>query len=138
MFRVISSIIAVLLVVALVAGVGAFAYQAGMQQGVAQNAPAGDGAVVAPRFAPYYYSYGFHPFGFGFGVFGCLIPLFFLFLLFGIFRLIRFAIWGPRWGWGWGHHHGWRGHWMHGEGVPPMFEEWHKKMHGEKPDEQKK
>jgi len=135
MFRIISSIIAVLIVVALVAGVGAYAYQVGVQQGAAQGASANDGAAVAPRAVPYYYGYGFHPFGFGFGVFECLVPLFFLFLLFGVFRLIRFAIGGPRWGWG--HHHGWRGHWMK-DGVPPMFEEWHKKMHGEKTDEAQK
>lgn len=134
MFGVISRVIAVLLVVALVAGIGVFAYQAGVQQGTAQIVPNADGAVVAPRVVPYYY--GLHPFWFGFGALSCLVPLFFIFLLVCLLNLIRFAIWGP--GWGWGHHHGWRGHWMHGEGVPPMFEEWHKKMHGEKPDESQK
>ena len=41
--------------------------------------------------------------------------------------------WGPRWGWG--HHHGsWGRHWENG--VPPMFEEWHKRAHGQ-PEEKK-
>lgn len=133
MSRVIATFISVLITLALLVGVGAYAYQAGVQQGAAQIAPNADGAVVAPRVVPYYY--GFHPFGFGFGALGCLAPLFFIFLFVCAINLIRFAIWGPRWGW---RHHGWRGHWMHGEGVPPMFEEWHKKMHGEKTDEAQK
>ncbi len=133
MSRVIATFISFLITLALLVGVGVYAYQVGIQQGAAQVA-VGDGAAVAPRFMPYYY--GFHPFGFGFGALGCLVPLFFIFLLVCLLNLIRFAIWGPRWGWG--HHHGWRGHWMHGESVPPMFDEWHKKMHGEKPDEAKK
>lgn len=130
--RVIASFIALLIMVGLVVGVGAYAYQVGMQQGVAQVAAgaAGDGAVATPRFAPMYYGYGFHPFGWGFGFLGCLAPLFFIFLFFSVFRLIRYAIWGPRWGWG---HHRWHRHW--GKGMPPVFEEWHKQAHGEKPSE---
>ena len=130
--KIVSSIVAVLLVVALVVGIGAFAYQAGVQQGAALVAKAGDGATVAP-IVPYpYYGYGrFHaPLGFMFAPLGCLIPLFGFFLFFGLMRFI----FRP---WGWEHHHGWRGHWMK-EGVPPMFEEWHKKMHGEKPDDPQK
>ena len=89
-------------------------------------------SVPAPY--PYYgYGYGmpFHrPFGFGFG-FGCFGPLLVLFLFFIAMRSFRFLFWGPRWGWV--HHpfHGqgpWRRDW--GErGVPPMFDEWHKKAH---------
>ena len=132
MFGVVSRIVAVVVMIALVAGIGAFAYQAGVQQGAALVAKAGDGATVAPV-APYpYYGYGpFHsPFGFMLAPFGCLIPLFGFFLFFGLMRFI----FRP---WGWGHHHGWRGHWMK-DGVPPMFDEWHKKMHGEKTDEPQK
>jgi hypothetical protein len=84
---------------------------------------------------PYpYYGYGpFHrPFGFGFGFLGCLIPLFLFFLLFGAFR---FLFWGPRWGWHRGGHGPWRHAWGEG-GVPPMFEEWHKRAHGQ-PEEKK-
>jgi len=47
-------------------------------------------------------------------------------------KAFRFAFWGPRWGHRMGH---WGRHWENG--VPPMFEEWHKKAHGE-PTEEKK
>jgi hypothetical protein len=133
MSRVIATFISILITLALLAGVGAYAYQAGVQQGIAQAAKVGDGATVAPYTIPYF---GFAPF-YHFSIFspfGCVIPLFFIFLFVCLLNLIRFALWGPRWG----HHHGWRKHWMHGEGVPPMFEEWHKKAHGEKTDEAQK
>ena len=65
------------------------------------------------------------PFGFGFG-FGFLVLLLAFFLLFVAFR---FLFWGPRWGWG---HHTWTLGQALGEGgAPPMFEEWHKRAHGE-------
>lgn len=135
-------IVAALVLVAAIAGIGFFAFRAGVAQGspITIQAPSGQ---TAP--APYpYYGYGmpFHPWGFGFG-FGCFGPLLALFLLFIAFRAFRFAFWGPRWGWG--HHHGGHGRWGRGweNGVPPMFEEWHKRAHnvpgasGEQPEEKK-
>jgi hypothetical protein len=126
-------IVAALVLIAAIAGIAYFAFQAGVVRGspITIEAPSGE-TVPAPY--PYYgYGYGmpFHrPFGFGFGFLGCLIPLFLFFLLFGAFR---FLFWGPRWGWG--HHHGpWGRHWENG--VPPMFEEWHKRAHGQ-PEEKK-
>jgi hypothetical protein len=127
-------ILSALVLVAAIAGIGYFAFQAGVAQGspITIEAPSGD-AVPAPY--PYYgYGAPFHrPYGWGFG-FGCLVPLVVLFLFFVALRSFRWLFWGPRWGWG--HHHGpWGRHWE--SGVPPMFDEWHKRSHGEQPEEKK-
>ena len=126
-------IVAALVLIAAVAAVAFFAFQAGVAQGspITIESPSGE-TVPAPN--PYYgYGYGMrfhHPFGFGYG-FGCLGPLLGFFL---IFLAFRFLFWGPRWGWG---HH--RGHWGRNweNGVPPMFEEWHKRAHGETTEDKK-
>lgn len=129
-------IVAALVLVAAIAGIGFFAYQAGVAHGspITVQAPSGQ---TAP--APYpYFGYGmrwhaFPFFGFGFGCFG---PLIALFLLFMAFRAMRFMFWGPRWGWG-GHMHGpWRHGWHDGE-VPPMVKEMHDRLHGKQPEEKK-
>ena len=127
-------IISALVLIAAIAGIAFFAFQAGIAQGspVTIQAPSGEtNAVPAPM--PYYgYGYGmpFHrPFGFGFGCFG---PLLALFLLFVAFRALRFAFWGPRWG----HHMGHWGRRWEG-GAPPMFDEWHKRAHGETTEDKK-
>ena len=124
-------IVSALVLIAAVAGIAFFAFQAGVAQGSPITIESPSGETVP---APYpYYGYGmpFHRphFGFGFGFFGFLITLF-LFLL--ALRAFRFLFWGSRWG-----HH--RGHWgRHWEGgAPPMFEEWHKRAHGEAPEEKK-
>ena len=131
-------ILSALVLIAAIAGITFFAFRAGVAQGspVTIEAPSGESVP-----APYpYYGYGFgmrfhHPFGFGFGCFG---PLLALFLLFVALRSFRFLFWGPRWGWG--HHpfHG-RGPWGRNweNGVPPMFDEWHKRAHGETTEEKK-
>jgi len=129
-------VVSALVLVAVIAAIGYFAYQAGVAQGspITIEAPSGE---TAPMPYPYYgWGMPFHhrPFGFGFGFFGFLILLF---LFFAALRALRFLFWGPRWGWG---HHGGHGHgpWGHWEnGVPPMFEEWHKRAHGERPEEKK-
>jgi hypothetical protein len=126
-------IVSALVLVAVIAGIAFFAFQAGVAKGspVTIQAPSGQ---TAP--APYpYYGYGmpfYRPWGFGFGFLGFLIPLFLFFLA---LRAFRFLFWGARWG-HMGHHGPWRRDW--GErGLPPMFEEWHKRAHGE-PTEDKK
>jgi hypothetical protein len=127
-------IVSALVLIAAIAGIGYFAFRAGVAQGspITLEAPAGD-ANVAPMPYPHYgYGMPFHrPFGFGFGCFGILIPLFLFLLAMKAFRLM---VWGPRWG-----HMPGRGPWgRHWEGgVPPMFEEWHKKAHGEQSEEKK-
>ena len=121
-------IVSALVLIAAIAGIGYFAFQAGVAQGspVTIEAPSGE---TAPMPYPYYSWRGpyHHPFGFGFGLFGFLLLLFLFFLA---LRAFRFLFWGPRWGWG---YHGGRGPWgRHWEnGVPPMFEEWHKRAHGQ-------
>ena len=109
------------LAAALVVAIGAagiWAYQAGLAAGVAQ----GGGTVTYP--GP---GYGWHPFGIGFGFFGFLGTLLFLFLVFG---LIRALVWGGRGpGWrgpgGWDHEHD-RGRWASRE---ERFERLHRQLH---------
>ena len=122
-------IVSGLVLIAAIAGIAFFAFRAGVAQGspVTIEVPSGE-SVPAPY--PYYgYGYGMpfhHPFGFVFGAFGFLILLF---LFFTALRAFRFLLWGPRWG----HHRGpWGRHWENG--VPPMFDEWHKRAHGAQPE----
>jgi hypothetical protein len=127
-------IVAALVLIAAIAGIAFFAFQAGVARGspVTIEAPSGETAPL-----PYpYYGYGMplhRPFGFGFGFLGFLLLLF---LFFAALRAFRFLFWGPRWGWG---HHGGHGAWRRPweNGVPPMFEDWHKRAHGERPEEKK-
>jgi hypothetical protein len=107
-----------LLLLAGAVGIGLTAYQAGVAQGLVES-----GQVTAPEGGaiPYAYGWGWHyrPFGFfGFGWLGCLVPLLFFILLFG---LLRRGFWGAPWGY--------RGRWA--EGTPSRFEEWHRRAHGE-------
>jgi len=113
-------VIAILLI-AIVGSVAFYAYSAGIE--------VGRGGVVSPvQIAPYPY-YGMHPFGFGFGALGCFFPFLFVLLFFALMRGIRGACRGR---WGHGMHHGpWD------NGVPPKFEEWHKRAHDPQPTENK-
>jgi len=130
-FRILSAVV----LVAAIAGIAFFAFRAGVAQGspITIEAPSGE---TAPLPYPYYgWGMPFHrPFGFGFGFIGFLILLF---LFFAALRAFRFMLWGPRWGWGhhMGHHQGPWGRWENG--VPPMFEEWHKRAHGEATEDRK-
>ena len=72
------------LVFALIAGL--IGYQIGITQSIAAQVPAG----AAPVYAYPYWHWGF-------GFFGLLFPLLFLFLIFG---LARAAFWGGRGHWG--------------------------------------
>jgi len=127
--------LAALILVAAVTGIALFAYNAGVAKGSPVTIEAPSGETGQPPYYPYYgYGYPLHrPFGFGFGFLGCLVPLILFFLIFGAFR---FLFWGPRWGWR--HHTHGGGPWSMGwhEGVPPAFEEWHKRAHGEQPSEE--
>ena len=129
--KIVLRVVSGLVLLAVIGAIAFFAFQAGIAQGspVTIEAPSGE-SVPAP-YPSFGYGYGMryhHPFGWGFG---CLIPIFAVFLLVLALKSFRMMLWGPRWGWG--HRHG---RW--GEcGVPPMFEEWHKKMHGESTEEKK-
>ncbi len=119
--RVFLRVLAGLLIVAGVIGIGAYAYQLGLAQGVAQGAPAG----VAAQAPFYWYPQPFFAPFWGFGCFGLLIPLFLLFVIFGALRAMF-------WRGHMGHGH-WRERWSEG-GLPPMFAEWHRRAHEQKPD----
>ena len=128
---------AILLVAVLAIGGGLIAttaYQAGLSTAVTT---AGDSAaVVTPVVVPAYgygYGWGWHA---GFGFFGFLATLFFLFI---VFALIRAIFWrggpGRRGGWGPG---GWGGYDGSGKGPGAWetrgnqaFDEWHRRAHGE-------
>jgi hypothetical protein len=124
-------IVAAVVLLAAIAGIAGFAFNAGVARGAALNLQVP--ATAAGQPIPYY-GYGMpfmHPMPFGFGFLGLLLPLFLIFLAFGAARRM---LWGPRWG---GRHFA---H-MHGMGsekhpdsadfVPPMFAEWHRRSHGQ-------
>jgi hypothetical protein len=120
--RIVFGILFALLLVASVLGASAYAYNIGVAQGLADS-----GKLVAPATGvaphPYFYGrWGFHPFGF----LSCLVPLFAIFILFSVIRMV---FW--RGHWGGMHHRKWEG------GVPPMAEEWHRKMHEQQQAAQK-
>ena len=109
-----------ILLIAAVLGVGVYGYNIGVTQGLADSGKLTTPATGVPPY-PYYGPFFHHPFGWGFGGFGCLFPLLFFFLFFGI---ARGFLWRGHWGWG---HHVHHGDWD--KGVPPRFEEWHKRSH---------
>ena len=100
--------------------VGVLSYNAGVSHGLA----IGPALANAPN--PQAVPYGWYrPWGFGFG-FG-FFPFFpFLFILFWFF-IIRALFWRGAWGY--------RGGWEHRRwdtgGVPPAFEEWHRRAHAQ-------
>jgi hypothetical protein len=136
-------IIAGLILLAALAGIAFFAYQAGVSQGIVSQLPAGstlpEGSALPGTVPQNGYYPGWHYGGGWF--FGplfflrCLVALFLFALAFSAFRLL---IWGPRhwrmhhygpWGRGpWGEH-GPEGGWKPGEGPQSMFDEWHRKAH---------
>jgi hypothetical protein len=93
---------------ALAIGIGA--YNAGVAHGIAES---GRAIAATPAGAPYVYVWP-RPWGFGFGFFP-----FFFFLVF-LFFVLRGLMWRGPWRGGWGYRHG---------GVPPAFEEWHRRAH---------
>ena len=102
------------LVIVGAAAIGIGAYNAGMAQGFAES---GRAVTAPPAGTPYVYIWP-RPWGFGFFPF---FPLFF-FLLF--FFVVRGLLWRAPWRGGCGYRYG---------GVPPAFDEWHRRAHGEPP-----
>ncbi len=108
-FRLVVSV----LMIAMLAGVALYSYNVGVAHGIAESgrvlAAPGNAVplvVVWPR-----------PWGLGFGFFP-FFPLFFI--LFWIL-VLRGLFWRRAW---WGRGHGYRG-------VPPMFDEWHRRAHAQ-------
>jgi len=128
--RILWRVLVALVLIAAIIGIGVYAYNIGMAQGLAQKVqvPAGESIRIP------YMQYGPPFFGFGFGLLGCLVPLFLLCLVFASMRALFWH--GPM---GWRHMH--RRHWdwqdEKDKGVPPFFAEWHRRAHGE-PEETKK
>jgi hypothetical protein len=120
--RIVFRILLALVLVAVAAGLGAFIYNAGVAHGLAAGGtavgPNGGAGPVVP-YAPYFF---YRPWGFGFFPFGFIFPLLFFFLIFALIRGAFFRGW---------HNRGWGGPGQ----VPPGFEEWHRKMHENQPDE---
>ena len=117
-------ILSAIILVAVVVAAGVFVYNAGVAQGLATGsqalAPNGQGTP-----GPYYYYAPFYR-PWGFGPFGWIFPLLFLFLIFLAIRGLFFR--------GWRRHGPWMGYGRYDYGrrdVPPMVEEWHRKMHEE-------
>ena len=102
------AIVALLIVGAAAIGIGA--YNAGVAHGVAES-----GRMITPPSAgmPYIYVWP-RPWGYGF------FPLFPLFVLLLFFLAMRGLVWRGRWDGG--------GRYRY-EGVPPVFEEWHRRAH---------
>jgi hypothetical protein len=96
-----------LFAVGLAAVVGTWTYHLGFTQGLATQLP-------ASATGPYPWAI-YRPWGFG--------PFFPLFFLFSWFVAIRVFTRGGRWRGGWG------GYYYDRRGVPPMFEEWHRRVH---------
>jgi hypothetical protein len=133
MARGILGFLATLIVVGLLVSVGAGIYQAGVAQGIVDAGRFPAGATV-PVPGPGY-GYGWH----GPDLFGLLIGLFFLFIL---FRIIGGAFFGGRdrgWGHGYGYGPGWGRGWGPGDGPDgprswreareQRIAEWHRQLH---------
>jgi hypothetical protein len=102
------------LVIAGAAAIGIGAYNAGLAQGIAES---GRAIAAPPAGVPYVYVW---PRPWGVGFFPFFPILFFLFFFF----VVRGLLWRGPWRGGWGY----RGH-----GVPPAFDEWHRRAHQEPP-----
>ena len=103
---------AVLLVASMI-GAGIYGYNVGVMHGIAQSAAAGAAGAAAPGAPVVFWP---RPWGFGFGFFP-FFPL--LFILFWFF-VVRGLFWRGGWGRGCGY-----------GGVPPAFDEWHRRAHGQ-------
>ena len=129
--KIVFRILAALVLLAAIAGIAFFAFNLGVTQHAQSAANAGDQVPI-----PYNGTH-FLMFPFPFLGFGCFAPLIALFLLFIALRAFSFIFWGPRWGYSGHIHRGWRRGGWDESGVPPIFQEWHKRAHGEPEDEKK-
>ena len=108
--RIVARVVCGVVLLALVVAAGVYAYDLGVAHGLAQGGALAGASPGAPP------SVAWHPWGFGFGFFP-FFPL--LFILFWVVML-RGLFWRGAW-----HHGGCAGR----SGVPPAFEEWHRRAH---------
>ena len=134
-FRIVAGFLLWLVLIGGAASLGWTAYNMGIAQGAAQSGVQAGPQAVAPVPAPYYYGayapYLWHPFGF----LGCLTPLFFLFLIFFLFRMVLWGGMGRHRHWGWGP----KGPFSPDDVPNPWrqrAEEWHRQQHGESPKDE--
>jgi hypothetical protein len=125
-------VIAALLLVGVLVGIGAGVYNAGVSQGLAQNVTAVASGAPAAAYGYYYPGFVGPHWGWGFGFFGIFFWILGIFLIFGLLR----AAFG--WGRGGRHYGRWGGYgpgpWNRpGTGDPrrEMLDEWHRDAHGE-------
>ncbi len=131
LFRIISAVV----LIAALAGIAGFAFNAGMTRGLALNPQSA--AILEQGCPGLEFGYGYRPHMFP----GAFLPglLFMLFLIFLAIKAGRRMMCGPRFGW---HHHmphpgAWDEHNNEGNFVPPMFAEMHRRLH-EKMDSETK
>ncbi len=119
----------VVVLAAVVVGMGVYVYNAGVAQGLLSSGSLPAPAAGAP--AVVYAAPFIHP-PLGFGFLGCLAPLLFLLFFFGLLRLLFWAGPGRH-----AFHHAGCGPGRRGmnweKGVPPFFEEWHRRAHQPEP-----
>jgi len=118
-------VLAVIVMVAVLAGIGITAYNAGVSEGVAEAARAAQAAgdtpaVVFPPYAGLHYGHGW---GGGFGFFGIIFWILGFFLIVG---LLRAAFGWGRWGGG-GQGGPGRGGWNRDERIAEMHRELHRR-----------
>ena len=118
-YRFIRALVVALLFVAAFGAVGSYTYHLGVVNGMAES-----GRLAVPNGTPVVAIWP-RPWGFGFGFFP-IFPL--LFFLFFWVLVARALFWRGRW------HRGYGNRWET-RGVPPMFEEWHRRMHEQQPQQ---
>jgi hypothetical protein len=102
-----------LLILAMVAAVGVYTYNLGVAHGIAESGR----AIATPGAGVPVVAIWPRPWGFGYGFF----PFFpFLFILF-FFFVVRGLCWRGAW----------RGRMYGPGGVPPAFDEWHRRAHAQ-------
>ena len=104
------------LVIAGAGAIGVGAYNAGVAHGIAES---GRAIAASPAGTPYVYAWP-GPWSLGFFPFFPLV--FFL-----VFFLFRGLLWRGPWRGGWGDRY---------DAVPPAFDEWHRRAHGQQPPSQ--
>ncbi len=121
-------ILAGVVLLAAIAGIAVFAFNAGAATHV--QIPANSAGQAPYPVYPYrFWGWGWGGFPF-FGL-GCFAPLIAILLFFLAFRALSLLFWGPRWGWRHGMRRAWRHGWYEEGDVPPMFREWHDRAHGQ-------